>query len=1030
MVNILKAQPLSAVWPPRRSSWTPYAFVAPFFIVLVAFGIVPLLFSLWVSFNDWSAGAQLDHMRWTGLWTYRYTLEDPYFLPALFRTLRTALFTAVPQHLIALPLAYVLHMAFKRLQGILGTVLFLPYITSSIAAAGVLGSFFYFGWQAVDWGLGLLGQLPFVGPSIPNASQFVQEAQTAFSSLYSTVGWNVLLYLMILSGIPRSVYEAAQLDGAGFWRMFRSIALPLMRPIIFVAFTMSFLRGIQNPTEAWRDVILDQNSTNLPTYILHEGFAHADMGLASEMTVMFFLGLIGVVLVLYALIGRNFTHLESSAHTESDQSAIRFPLGSRLVLKLLLGLSLVATLLPIVMLLLDATRSSASQGVDLRPGDALEFNLGTLLLEVPNFWRTVWNSVYISGLAAIGVMVSSSLAGYAFSFLEFRGRTKLYAVVVGMMLFPSLLSAIPTVLVMVVLNWTDQARAVWVPATASAFGVFLVRQYLTASVPRTLLEAARVDGASEWRIFARVVLPLARPVLVTLALLTFVTVWNNYAGVLAILRDPDTHMVIQAMNSPKLSSSSQAVGLAVATLPALLVFLLSAGQIARGMNLGGSALSWLNLSALNFKKSVRSVRSNVPSNTLSGADGVRALACLMVIFHHLSQRLDGNAQSDLIKTIQSFVMSGAVGVSAFFVLSGMLLALPFWKAFLEGRELPNLLEFARRRILRIAPGFYASLLVSVLLTTYFVPDAQAVLTRLLAGLTFTSALHYTTLFPADLNGPLWSIGFEVICYALMPLGMAGMFALYAKRPNSAGGSGARASLRVGLGFWLGVFVLTLVAHQLILTDLEPDAVNRGWNHGIVGGAKYWTPHYNAVGMFGHYILGVLAAGVIVKLRSIRQVARWGFDALALLALVGMVALLWLTRTAPEFSLSIGSQPYFFPAFPLLVALLLATLPFSRLLCRLFDNPFARYTAKLSFGLYIWHYLILELIRLTYNPNFHYFGISSLGEHLTLSAVALALAYLTAALSYRFVEAPFLEQGAVARAKQAQLAASRTNSTPG
>ena len=1022
MVNILKAQPLSAVRPPRRSSWIPYAFVAPFFIVLMAFGIVPLLFSLWVSFNDWSAGAQLDRMQWTGLWTYRYTLEDPNFLPALFRTLRTALFTAVPQHLIALPLAFVLHMAFKRLQGVLGTVLFLPYITSSIAAAGVLGSFFYFGWQAIDWGLGLLGQLPFVGPSIPYASGFVQEAQTAFSSLYSTVGWNVLLYLMILNGIPRSVYEAAQLDGAGFWRMFRSIALPLMRPIIFVAFTMSFLRGIQNPNEAWRNVILDQNSTDLPTYILHEGFAHGDMGLASEMTVMFFLGLIGVVLVLYALIGRNFTHLESSAHTESDQSALRFPLGSRLVLKLLLGLSLVATLLPIVMLLLDATRSSPAQGLDLRPGDALEFNLATLLGEIPNFWKTVWNSVYISGLAAIGVMVSSSLAGYAFSFLEFRGRTKLYALVVGMMLFPSLLSAIPTVLVMVVLNWTDQARAVWVPATASAFGVFLVRQYLTAPVPRTLLEAARVDGASEWRIYARLVLPLARPVLVTLALLTFVTVWNNYAGVLAILRDPETHMVIQAMNSPKLSSSSRAVGLALATLPALLVFLLSAGQIARGMNLGGSALSRLNFKALMFWRRGDAARSSAAVNTLSGADGVRALACLMVIFHHLSQRLDGNAQTDPIKTVQSFIMSGAVGVSAFFVLSGMLLALPFWKAFLEGREFPNLLEFARRRMLRIAPGFYASLLVSVLLTAYFVPDAQAVLTRLLAGLTFTSALHYTTLFPADLNGPLWSIGFEVVCYALMPLFMVAMFALYAKRA----GSGARASLRVGLGFWLGVFVLTLVAHQLILTDLEPDAVNRGWDHGLVGGAKYWTPHYNAVGMFGHYILGVLAAGVIVKLRSRRQMPRWGFDALALLAFAAMVGLLWSTRTAPEFSLSIGSQPYFFPAFPLLVALLLATLPFSRLLGLLFDNPFARYTAKLSFGLYIWHYLILELIRLTFNPNFHYFGISSLSEHLTLSAVALALAYLTAALSYRFIEAPFLEQGAVARAKQAQLAASRVD----
>ena len=995
-----------------RSSWIPYAFILPFFVVLLAFGIAPLLFSLWVSFNDWSAGAQIDRMRWVGLWSYHYTLDDEYFLPALLRTVRVALFTALPQHLIALPLSYVLHMAFKRLQGVLGTVLFLPYISSSIAAAGVLGSFFTFGWQFVDWGLNLLGQLPWVGSFMPNAGQYTQEAQTAFSNLYSNVGWNVLLYLMILNIIPRSVYEAAQLDGAGFWRMFRSVSLPLMRPMIFVAFTMSFLKGIQNPANTWSSPFFDRETTDLPTYILHEGFMNADMGLASGMTVVFFLGLIGVILVIYALIGRNFTNFETSSLTESDQSAINFPLGSRLALKLVLALSVIASILPLVMILLNATRSSPTSNIDFSLGESLSYNLETLLTDVPNFWRNMWNSVYICVLAALGVMVSSSLAGYAFSFLEFKGRARMYSIVVGMMLFPSLLNAIPTVLVMVVLDWTNQARAVWVPATASAFGVFLVRQYLTASVPRSLLEAARVDGATEFKIFRSIVLPLARPVLATLGLLTFVTVWNNYSGVLAILRDPETHIVVQAMNSPKLSSAAQTIGIALATLPALFLFALSAAQIARGMNITSTIkfnvkLYWRELWVRS------SERSLAPTNALSGADGLRALACLMVIFHHLSQRLNGNEQADAVKNIQAFVMSGAVGVSAFFVLSGMLLAIPFWKAFLNGNPFPNLLEFARRRLLRIVPGFYASLLVSVLFTAFFVPDAQAVLTRLLAGLTFTSALHYTTLFPADLNGPLWSIGFEVICYALMPLFMAGMFFLYARGRET----GARASFRTGLGFWFGVLILTLITHQLILTDLVPDNVNRGWEFGLVGGAKSWMPNYNAVGMFGHYILGVMVAGVIVKLRSRKQSANWGFDLLALMAFVVMVGFLWTTRFAPGFSFSLGNQPYFYPTFPLLIAILLGTLPFSRVLGRLFDNPFARYTAKLSFGLYIWHYLILELIRLTYRPAYQYFGISSLGELLTISGVALVLAYITAALSYRYIEEPFLKQNAVARAKQ-------------
>jgi multiple sugar transport system permease protein len=154
----------------------------------------------------------------------------------------------------------------------------------------------------------------------------------------------------------------------------------------------------------------------------------------------------------------------------------------------------------------------------------------------------------------------------------------LYAITLGVMLFPSLLSLIPTVLVIGVIGWMDQARAVWIPATVSAFGVFLIRQYLTAAVPKSLLEAGRIDGASELRIFASLVMPLARPVLVTLGLLTFVTVWNNASAALAILKNSDTQMVTQVMSTLSSSSSAFTVGIAIASLPAFVLFLFSAGQ--------------------------------------------------------------------------------------------------------------------------------------------------------------------------------------------------------------------------------------------------------------------------------------------------------------------------------------------------------------------------------------------------------------------------------------------------------------------
>lgn len=371
----------------------------------------------------------------------------------------------------------------------------------------------------------------------------------------------------------------------------------------------------------------------------------------------------------------------------------------------------------------------------------------------------------------------------------------------------------------------------------------------------------------------------------------------------------------------------------------------------------------------------------------------------MVIAHHLAQRLDQSAQPRLLQEVQAFVLTGHVGVSAFFVLSGMLLSLPFWRRYLTGQPSPGLREYFRRRALRILPGFYASLALSVLLSVAFVQSAEQPWLRLVSAATFTSAFHYLTFFPADLNGPLWSIGFEVVCYALMPLGMLVLFRGLPQR-----------GLAWALLYWLGVLALAMLLHQWILANLVPSPFARGWEYGIVGGAKYWMPRYNPVGLFGHYVFGVLAAGLIAHGQLSATPRHIRYDLLAVGAAVGVLMLLWLARRLPDFALSIGDQPYFFPYFPLLVAALLASLPFSRVVGRAFDNTFFRFTARVSFGLYIWHYLILELIRLLHQPRYGYMGIQDLTHFAGLTVAALLLAYGAAFLSYRHIEEPFLPKG--------------------
>src|SRR5690606_19954286 len=151
---------------------------------------------------------------------------------------------------------------------------------------------------------------------------------------------------------------------------------------------------------------------------------------------------------------------------------------------------------------------------------------------------------------------------------------------------------------------------------------------------------------------------------------------------------------------------------------------------------------------------------------LQGADFVRAAACVLVLLHHLIQRLSPYAIEPGLKPFFQFGLMGSFGVAAFFVLSGYLLSRPFWQALDAGQPMPSVRTSALRRAARIVPGYWLALTVSFVLSlTLFglTPNASLV-QRYVAGLLLVSDFHYTTFFPVEYNGPLWSIGFEVTSY--------------------------------------------------------------------------------------------------------------------------------------------------------------------------------------------------------------------------------------------------------------------------
>jgi multiple sugar transport system permease protein len=222
-------------------------------------------------------------------------------------------------------------------------------------------------------------------------------------------------------------------------------------------------------------------------------------------------------------------------------------------------------------------------------GDDLWANLGILTERLP-FWRNLGWSVYVAVASTVLTLLFCSMAGYAFALFEFRFKGALFALVMGTMLLPSFMNMIPTFMIMDVLGWIDQHRALYLPGAASAFGIFLMRQYASTAIPRELIEAARMDGCGEFAIYWHVVLPLLRPALGTLGLVTFIGSWNNFIGPLVVMRSLDQYTLPLALRSLQSTVNTEwgalMTGSAIATIPLLVLFALASRQLIAGLTAG------------------------------------------------------------------------------------------------------------------------------------------------------------------------------------------------------------------------------------------------------------------------------------------------------------------------------------------------------------------------------------------------------------------------------------------------------------
>ena len=243
------------------------------------------------------------------------------------------------------------------------------------------------------------------------------------------------------------------------------------------------------------------------------------------------------------------------------------------------------------LLLASSTSAEVAQNPipSLIPGGHLGDNLVRVFESDIDLPRAVWNSVVVSVTTALAVVFLSTLAGFAFAKLRFKGRAGLLAFVVATMAVPTQLGVVPLFIVMRELGLTGSLWAVIIPGVASAFGVFWMTQYLQAALPYELIEAARIDGASTFRIFRSIVLPAARPAAAMLALFTFIGAWTNFFWPSIVLgtTNPSLPVALQLLQAGFFKDIPLIMtGVLVSVVPLLTLFAVLGKQLVAGVMQG------------------------------------------------------------------------------------------------------------------------------------------------------------------------------------------------------------------------------------------------------------------------------------------------------------------------------------------------------------------------------------------------------------------------------------------------------------
>lgn len=266
----------------------------------------------------------------------------------------------------------------------------------------------------------------------------------------------------------------------------------------------------------------------------------------------------------------------------------------RTLIYIVFGLLTLLSILPFWILLVNATRSveQIRQGLSLIPSDSLAHNWQVLMNQGFNVWQGMGNSFIIAAGATVLTVYFSAMAAYAMVAYNFKGKKALFAIIIGLIMIPPQISMIGFYQFMMKLNLLNNFIPLILPAIAAPNTVFFLTEYMETVYQPDYADAARLEGAGELKIFHRIMLPIMKPGLATMAIFAFVASWNNFLMPLILINDQTKYtlpMLVQLLtaNIYRTEFGAMYLGIGLTVIPLIIIYLLLSRYIIGGVTAGG-----------------------------------------------------------------------------------------------------------------------------------------------------------------------------------------------------------------------------------------------------------------------------------------------------------------------------------------------------------------------------------------------------------------------------------------------------------